>query len=372
MKMYVGLDVHCKQSVYAIQNASGREIGDGKVPTTIEGFLEFRDRHHLPPGTKVALETGSSAFHAARLLARIGMDPIVVDAHEVRLKAHRPNQKSDRRDAIELCEGLRRDIYRIVVHVPSPAIQQLRQALSRRRHFVQLMNREINAAKHLLRSEGLVEFVTLLRTESAWNRLVGRLVIAPDIQGLVDCHRALWVAARDQVLRIEAECKRLQEPFQESVTRLQAIPGVGPVVSQTVVATLSDVTRFPTAKHVASYAGLVPSTYQTGERNHQGHITKRGSGELRAMLCEAAQQAARPRNPLQPFFARVCAKRGYRMAIIAVAHRLLRIMYAMLRNGDDFDVARLGIEAGPFEVKTTRHYRLKAKPALPAPRVAAI
>ena len=371
MEMYVGMDVHCKQSVYAIQDSSGKGIGEGKVPTTIEGFMDMRDRHGLPPGTRIALETGSSSFHVARILTRLGFTPIVVDAHEVRLKAHRPNQKSDRRDAIELCEGLRSNMYRIVVHVPSPRIQQLREALSRRRHFVQQMTRETNAAKHLLRAEGLVDFVTLLRTDANWNRLIQRLHIAPDIQGLVECHRAVWAAARDQVLRIEAECKRLQEPFAESVTRLQAIPGVGPVVSQTVVATLSDVTRFPTAKHVASYAGLVPSTYQTGERDHQGHITKRGSGELRAMLCEAAQQAARPKHPLYPFFAKVCAKRGYRMAIIALAHRLLRIMYAMLREGADFDVARLGIEAGPFEVKTTRLFRLKAPRVTPARTVTA-
>jgi hypothetical protein len=81
------------------------------------------------------------------------------------------------------------------------------------------------------------------------------------------------------------------------------------------------------------------------------------------MLCEAAHQAAKPRHPLNPFFARVCAKHGYRKATIAVAHRLLRISYAMLRKGIDFDVGKLGVEAGPFEVKSTRWYRMKAASA---------
>jgi hypothetical protein len=63
--------------------------------------------HHLPPATPVALETGTVAFFVARQLVAIGLAPPVVDAHEVRLKAHRPTQKSDRRDAFELCEGLR-------------------------------------------------------------------------------------------------------------------------------------------------------------------------------------------------------------------------------------------------------------------------
>ena len=74
--------------------------------------------HRLPGGTRVALETGTVAFFVARQLAALGLAPDVIDAHEVRLKAHRPNQKSDRRDALELCEGLRRDMYRAIVHVP--------------------------------------------------------------------------------------------------------------------------------------------------------------------------------------------------------------------------------------------------------------
>ena len=118
--------------------------------------------------------------------------------------------------------------------------------------------------------------------------------------------------------------------------------------------------RFPDAKHAASYAGLVPSTYQSGEHEAHGRITKRGSAELRAMLCEAAHHASRPDHPLNPYFARLCARRGYKMAIVAVAHRLCRIIFAMLRHQSDFDVAKLGVERGPFEHKIVRAYRLKA------------
>jgi transposase len=58
-------------------------------------------------GTAVALETGTLAFYVTRELMRLELTPVVIDAYEVRLKAHRPTQKSDRRDAFELCEGLR-------------------------------------------------------------------------------------------------------------------------------------------------------------------------------------------------------------------------------------------------------------------------
>jgi transposase len=139
---------------------------------------------------------------------------------------------------------------------------------------------------------------------------------------------------------------------------------VGPIVATTVLAVFSDVHRFPTAKHAASYAGLVASTFDSGERVQHGHITRRGSSELRSMLCEAAHHARRPSHPLQPYFSSICARRGYKMAVVAVAHRLCRILYAMMRHGQDFDVTKLNVEEGHFERTSIRHYRLKSRAAL--------
>ena len=150
--------------------------------------------------------------------------------------------------------------------------------------------------------------------------------------------------------------------------RLQTIPGVGPVVAATGVAVFAEVQRFPDAKHAASYAGLTPSTYQSGLRDVHGRITKRGSAELRAMLCEAAHHAARPQHPLHPYFAQQCAKHGYNRAVVAVAHRLCRIIFAMLHHGRDFDVSKLGIEIGPFEHTSVKLYRLKLVPRRPGLR----
>jgi transposase len=137
-------------------------------------------------------------------------------------------------------------------------------------------------------------------------------------------------------------------------------------VAATILAVFSDVTRFPSAKHAASYAGLVPATYHSGDREAYGAITKRGSGELRAMLCQAAHHARRRQHPLKPYFAELYAKRGCKMAAIAVAHRLARIAFAMLRDGTVFDVRKLNIEEGPFTRTTVRRYRLKTTAAVPA------
>jgi len=359
MARYVGLDAHSKHCVYVIQDEDGRPVGEGRVPTTLEGFLRMRARYELPDGARVALESGTMAFFVARQLKQLGLDPVVIDAHEVRSKALRPNQKSDRRDALELCEGLRRETYRSVVHVPPASIERLRETLGRRRHFVRVKTMQVNAVKRLLRAAGLQTLSRSLQVDSGWDRLLAAVSIDPSLHAFCIAHRAVWRCAQEQIAALEDSLQEQQRPFQPDVDRLQTVPGVGSIVALTVLAVFSDVGRFPTAKHAASYAGLVASTFDSGERVQHGHITRRGSSELRSMLCEAAHHAWRPSNPLYPYFSSLCVRRGYKMAIVAVAHRLCRIMYSMLRHGTEFDLNKVGIEQGYFQKTTVHRYRRK-------------
>src|SRR5262249_40788980 len=256
---------------------------------------------------------------------------------------------------------------RAIVHAPPRPVARFRETLARRRHFVRLETAQVNAVKRLLRGAGLGRLSRSLGTEVGWAKLVASLAGHGELRDYVEPHRELWRCARAQRVALErALTAQLAAPaFAPSLRRLQTIPGVGPIVAATVLAVFSDVRRFADAKHAASYAGLVPATYHSGDREAYGRITKRGSRELRAMLGEAAHHASRPAHPLHPYFACLCAKRGYKMATIAVAHRPAGTTFAMLRDGTDFDVTRLNIEEGPFERTTIRRYRLK-RPAAPA------
>lgn len=357
MECYVGLDVHSKQSTFVVQAASGQVVARGEVPTTRAGLAQLRTAHGVPVGTAVALETGTEAVYVARELTQLGLRPQVIDAFEVRRKVRRPRQKSDRGDALELCEGLRRGIYRGVVHVPPEAIQCLRETLSRRRHFVRAQTAEVNAAKRLVRAAGVGRLSRRLQADSGWAKLVATLPPDGLLAAHVGHHRATWRCAGEQVALLDRALQEQAAPFAAMLERLQTVPGVGRIVALTAVAIFSEVTRFPSAKHAASYAGLVPSTYQSGDRDRHGRITKHGSAELRAMLCEAAHHAARPTSPLHPFFAPLCARRGYKMAVVALAHRLCRVLFAMMRDGSVFELAKLHLEAGPFEQTVVRPFR---------------
>lgn len=358
MANYAGLDVHSKMTAFVIQDEGGETLAEGELPTTPEGLSKLGD-HGLAPGSPVALETGTVSFFVARQLSKLGYKPVVVDAREVRDKAHRKKQKADGKDAREICEGLRRGFYRCIVHVPSLATSKLREALSRRRHFVRMRTQQVNAVKRLLRSAGLARRNRSLQHEGGWDRLEESLADEPELLEYVQMHRGVWQLAGEKIKRIGDRLEELGREHEATVERLQTVPGVGPIVALTVVAAYSDVKRFPTAKHAASYAGLVPSTHHSGDRESYGRITKEGSAELRSMLCEAAHHARRDGHPLNPYFSKLCAKRGYKMAVVAVAHRLARIIFAMMRDEKDFDVGKLNVERGPFTKTSVRTYRLK-------------
>jgi transposase len=332
----VGLDVHKSRTTFVIEGSSGVVVRRGEFATTREGIAAWVRQHALPSGTPVALETGTLAFFVSDELTAAGLAPQVIDAHEVRIKATRPRQKSDRRDAFELCEGLRREAYRTRVYVPPRALRCIRELLSRRRHFVRLQTAQCNAVKHALRARGQAALARSLRTAAGWQRL-GREVAADSLVGtVVHAHQRVWTAAHAERRVLETMLAGHAEAFAGPLARLQTVPGVGPIVALTVIATFADVTRFPGAKQAASYAGLVPSTHQSGACDRHGPITKRGAAELRAMLVEAAHHAARRDHPLHAAFTKLCVRRGYKPAVVAIAHRLCRILFAMLRDDSDF------------------------------------
>jgi len=321
----VGLDVHKTRSTFVIQTTTGAVTARGELATTRAGLEQWAHPQALPAATPVALESGTLAFFVADELARLALHPLVIDAHEVRAKAQRPRQKSDRRDAFELCDGLRRDQYRTRVHVPAPAVRRLRVLLARRRHFVRVQTAQINTVKGVLRAQGQGALGRSLRPARAWTRLQQAVAPHADLAHAVAAHAAVWDAARQQRDAVEAALAAHVPAFAPAAARLMTVPGVGPIVALTALATFGDVTRFPSAKHAASYAGLVPSTYQSGDCDRHGRITKRGSAELRAMLIEAAHHAARREHPFHRVFTALCVRRGYKAALVAVAHRLCRL-----------------------------------------------
>jgi transposase len=127
------------------------------------------------------------------------------------------------------------------------------------------------------------------------------------------------------------------------VQRLMTAPGVGPIIGLAYRATLDDVGRFANAGAVTAYLGLVPREASTGEHQRRGSITKAGPRALRVLLIQAGWVIWRGRGgsaALHAWVHRLAERRGRRIAIVALARRLSRILYAMWRDDTDYRAAR--------------------------------
>jgi transposase len=134
------------------------------------------------------------------------------------------------------------------------------------------------------------------------------------------------------------------------IRRLCPAPGVGPVTATSVVAVLDTAQRFRGAHQVEAYLGLVPREMSSGETQRKGRITKSGNNRTRWLLVEAAwvllvRVKKAKAQPLQAWAQRIAARRGKRVAVVALARRLAGILYAMMRDGKEFDAERFATAA---------------------------
>ncbi len=138
-----------------------------------------------------------------------------------------------------------------------------------------------------------------------------------------------------QIKRVEKELNAIAEGHA-GVYLLRTIPGVGPRTAEAVVVYIDRADRFARNMQVGSYCGLVPSQDQTGDRDRLGHITREGPATVRKLLTEAAWQGIRRSSHIRAYFERVQDgdEQRKKIALIATAHYLVRVMHSMLRSGE--------------------------------------
>ncbi len=135
--------------------------------------------------------------------------------------------------------------------------------------------------------------------------------------------------------RLSTEIAERMRPFDELIERLDAIPGVGRTVAEVLLAEIgADMTRFPTANHLVSWAGMCPGHNESAGKKRSGK-TRKGSPWLRAALVQAAHAAARAKQTyLAAQYRRLTARRGTKKAAVAVGHSILVIVYHLLTDPD--------------------------------------
>lgn len=327
---YVGLDIHTTQITVCVLNKNGKVYQRCTV-RQVDQLMRFLEK--LPERFRVCYEASTGYGRFFELLSPVA-DRVAV-AHPGLLKIiFRSKRKNDRQDAEKLAKLLYLDQVP-VVHVPSADVRAWRELITFRRRLVEKRTRVKNGVRGLLRSLG----ITAPKRSGLWTKKglawLTELVFSNAMHTLkrdvlVDEIESLTV----QIRRVEQELARFAEN-SVSVQILRSIPGVGLRTAEAVAAFIDDPHRFANSKQVGAYFGLVPSQDQSGTTNRLGHITRQGSATVRHVLTEAVWQAVRRSPTVRAHLERV--QRGDRarrkIAIVATAHYLARVMWAMLKHG---------------------------------------
>jgi transposase len=334
--VYGAIDLHARYSQVRIVDVEGRVVRDTRVVTTRERLVEAFTGH----GTmRILLETGTESEWVAQALEEAGHQVIVADPNYAPMYGEiRRKVKTDRRDVAALAEANRHGWYR-ATHRVSATQREVRQVLRARRQLVQMRSGTVSLVRALLRQGGY-------RVASgSCERLTARLAQLTLSRALVETLAPLQRAIDSLSAEIAIVDRRLATYARADaiVTRLQSVPGVGPVVSLTFRAFVDDVTRFTSAGQVSAAIGLVPREDSSAERRHRGHITKAGPRELRSLLVQAAWSCWRSKTSgtLRAWVERLAGRRGKRIAVVALARRLSRILYALWRDETVFDARAL-------------------------------
>jgi transposase len=328
----IGIDLHKRESQLCTITADG-ELREQRIATSRERFTAVLGTR---PAARILLEASTESEWVAQHLEALGHTVIVADPGFAAMYATRSKRvKTDKRDARTLCDALQLGAYR-AVHRASDAQRQLRAQLAVRDALVRTRTRYIALIKAAVRREGL-----RLPSGEA-EQTVAKLAALPlpaHVQESLAPLVAVWAPLQAEIAAADARLTALARQ-QPVVTRLCTMPSVGPVTAIAFVAALDDVARFQSAHQVQAYLGLVPSEYSSGDRRARGRITKRGDARMRWLLVETAWRILRSSNPglagLKAWALQIAARRGKRIATVALARRVAGILYAMWRDDVPF------------------------------------
>ncbi len=363
-----GLDVH-KDSVTACllrpagAGAPSKEIRT--FGTTTEELLKLADWLHAAGCTHVAMESTGVYWRPIYNLLEGQLELLVVNAAHVKRV---PGRKTDVSDSEWLADLLRHGLMR-ASFIPDRPQRELRDLTRTRTALIDERSAATRRLQKVLEDANL----KLAGVATDVRGVSGRAILAALLSGTMDpavlaelargrlrrkraeLERALRGRLRDHhrlllathlehidfldesIARLSLEIAERLDPVEEALTRLETIPGVGRRTAEVIAAEAGlDMARFPSAGHLASWAGMCPGSYESAGKRKGGKTCK-GSKWLRRALTEAARAAARKKGTyLADQYRRLAARRGPNKAAVAVGHTILTTAYYLLTRGDTY------------------------------------
>ena len=328
-----------------------RSIGSEARPRRSIGGLRIYGHRD-----QVVLEATFHSWAIHSIVSQYAGRVVVANALQVKAIAH-AKIKTDKVDAYTLARLLQAD-FLPSVELPDEKTWVLRQLVSHRRLLVK--------QRVAIKNTVLATFHRCLICPPEGNAFTARgrrwmrsVELPPAERFLVDNGLDLLEAIEARVDTTDQQLLKTAA-VEEQAQLLMTIPGVGVTVAIGLLAAIGDIRRFPSPGQPASYFGLVPRISQSAGRCHHGRITKAGPGNARSLAVEAAQILARSPSPIATTFYRVRRKRGYNVAVTALARKLIVLVWYMLQNGEPYRYASVESTRRKLRSLVPKHERPRA------------
>ena len=356
--IYVGMDISSKSFVVHAINDKKAVVFRGEVPPTTAGLTQLMRK--LGQDTKlVAFEAGNQLkWIALWFKRRKGVHVHVVHPNEVKWIT-KSSGKTDQVDARKLAQLARGDLLPRAVHVVDGHIRQLRELFSARQTLQSKRVALINALRGYALQEGK-RLPEKFFGRGDWYEALSKKRLSEQLHAVAEAFRQSIEVLKTS----EAELtRRIVAIEDERVELLETIPGIGQLSSRVLLSAIDKAERFDNRKAVAKYGALTPTIHQSGNETHLGHINRDGRHEVRRVMLQCAHTVVRMKShsatPLVDFFQRVMKRRGKKIAIVAVARKLLTIAYGVLKSRQTYDPVKLLGRPNPRRGRT---YRIQTAP----------
>jgi transposase len=364
-----GLDVHKAQVTACVRipdEHGAREQHIAEFPTTVAGLLTLRDWLAAHRVEQVTMEATGVFWKPVWAILEDEFECVLVNARHVKQV---PGRKTDVSDAAWICQLAEAGLLRASFVPPKP-IRALRNLTRYRKTQIQERQREANRLHKALEDTGikldcvasdilgasgrrmlaaLIEGTTdpEILADLAKGRLRAKLpALREALQGRFDHLHSVWIGAilahvdflDEQIAALSETIEEQIAPFEPAVELLRSIPGVQRRAAEVIVAEIgTDMSVFPSAKHLASWAGQCPGNDRSAGRQRSGR-TRKGSKWLDWALEEAALAAARSKDTyLAAQYRRLRPRRGHKKALGAVKHSIVCAAWHMLSTGELYD-----------------------------------
>ncbi len=325
-RQYVGIDLHRRRSVIVRMSEDGEVLDSVRIvndPVALS--LELAK---AGPDPEVALESTYGWYWAADLLAADGAQVHLV--HPLGLHWDARRVKNDERDATELANRLRRrDLPE--AWIAPPEVRELRELVRYRAKLTALRTSAKAQIHAVMAKEGILPTLDDMFGPGGQVLLDQMPLEGAYAIRVESCRDLLELYGRELAMVESVLRRRLGD--HAGYRAIQAICGVGPVMAAIFVAEIGDVSRFPDAAHLCSWAGITPRHRESDSKVQRGHITRQGSGLVRWAAIEAVARY-HGGEPIAPAFVRIAKRRGAMIARVAAARKLLCLVYYGLRDGE--------------------------------------